>query len=128
MAFVSGNGGSISVGATALVVGEWGGNFGARLVENTHSATGGSTNYEKVVDDPSWYADIPWDETALPDTDLGLTGGAKVTVTFKLGAGVKTYVLTNTTVENVEPKVNNSNDIVRMRVTGKGGAITRPTT
>ena len=126
--FRSGNGGSISVGATSLDIATWTLNTGGRLTENTHSGTSGASNYELVVVDASWTVEVPLDETALPDTDLGLTAGAKVTITFKIGAGAKTYVLTNTTVEGVEATNNNSTDIVRVRVTGKGGAVTRPVT
>ena len=121
MAYVTGNGGKLTVGATDLHVSQWSGNFGARLVENTHSGTSGTTNYEKVVFDPSWSADIPWDSANEPD-DL-LVPGTKVTVKFYMGGSGTFKTLTNTTVESAEVTVDNSGNIVRMRCTGKGGAI-----
>lgn len=126
--FRSGNGGSITVGVTTLDIATWTLNTGGRLVENTHSGTSGWSNYELVVGDASWTVEIPLDETNLPDTDVGLTHGAKVSITFKIGAGAKTYVLANTTVEGIEAVNNNATDIVRVRVTGKGGSVTRPVT
>lgn len=128
MAFLSGNGGEVIVGAVTLHVAKWEGNFGARLVENTNSNTSGATSYDKVVDDASWTIEIPLDDTNLPDTDAGLTGGTKVTIKFYLGAGAKFYQLTNTTVEEIRPSNDNAQDIVRVTVTGKGGAITLPVT
>jgi hypothetical protein len=128
MAFVSGNGGKLTVGATDLHVGQWQGNFGARLVENTHSGTSGTTNYEKVVLDPSWSADVPWDDANIPDVDAGLVPGDKVTVKFFMGGGAKFYQLANTTVESAEATCDNAGNIVRYRVSGKGGTITRPLT
>lgn len=128
MAFLSGNGGEIIVGSTTVHVATWEGNFGSRLVENTNSNTSGASNYEKVVDDCSWTAECPLDDTNLPDTDAGLNGGAQVTVKFYLGAGTKFYQLTNTTVEEVRARNDNATDIVRVTVTGKGGSLTRPIT
>lgn len=130
MSFVSGNGGKISnmTATKDLTIGVWEGNFGARLTENTNSSTGGATNYEKVVDDPSWSAEVPLDLQNLPDTDVGFTGGAKVNAKFFLGGSVKFYTLTGTTIEEVRVRDDNAQDIVRATITGKGGAITRPIT
>ena len=130
MSYISGNGGKITnVGASKdLVIGVWGGNFGARLVENTNSASGGATNYDKVVDDPSWSAEIPLDLANLPDTDVGFAGGQKVNVKFFLGSSAKFYQLTGTTIEEVRVRNDNAQDIVRATITGKGGVITRPLT
>lgn len=99
----------------------------ARLTENTSSANA-STNYVKVVADHSWSATVPWDDTNLPDTDFGLVEGVQVTLVFNQGASGKTATLTNTTVERLETIMNNEQDIVRCRVSGKGGALTREVT
>ena len=129
MAFYSGNGGGVTVGAgSEQNVGKWEVNSNARLVENTHSGTGGSTNYESVVYDNSSTIDIPVDSDALPDTDMGFVRGTKITVVFQMGGSGKTCTLTNTTVENAAYINDPQNDIGRFRVTTKGGVFTPPTT
>jgi hypothetical protein len=127
MAFWSGNGSSMLVGAVTLHCRANRVRKGARLTENTHSGTS-SSNYEKVVPDHAWEADVPWDDTNLPDTDAGLTEGTKVTIVFSMGASGKSETLTNTTVETVEDILDNAGDIIRSRITGKGGVLTRPVT
>lgn len=129
MAFYSGNGGGITIGGgSEQNVGRWEVNSDARLVENTHSGTGGSTNYEPVVYDNSATIDIPVDSDALPDTDMGLVRGTKVTVVFQMGASGKTCTLTNTTVERAKYINDPSGDIGRFQVSTKGGVFTPPTT
>lgn len=128
MANWSANGSIITKGATTLHVTNVTVIDGARLTENTGSANG-STNYDKVVADNSSTFDIPWDDTNLPDTDVGLTPGSKVTLVYTIGGGSgKTCTLTNTTVERLETIMNNDQDIVRSRCSTKGGVLTRPTT
>jgi hypothetical protein len=129
MAFWSGNGGGITVGGgSEQNVGRWEVNSNARLVENTHSGTSGSTNYELVVYDNSATIEIPVDDVALPDTDMGLVRGAKVTIVFQMGTSGKTCTLTNTTVENATYINDPASDIVRFRVSTKGGTFTAPVT
>jgi hypothetical protein len=129
MAFWSGNGGGMTVGGgSELNIGKWELNSNARLVENTHSGTSGSTNYDLVVYDNSSTVDIPWDDTNLPDTDMGLVRGTKVTIVFQMGGSGKTATLTNTTVETHTTINDPQNDIVRSRITTKGGVYTAPTT
>lgn len=99
----------------------------ARLTENTHSGKAAS-NYEKVVEDNAWEAEVPWDDTNLPDTDFGLVPGVQVTLVSYFGSSGKTETLTGTTVEQVRHIKNNANDILRSIVSGKGGAITRAVT
>src|SRR5690606_13166875 len=101
MAFHSALGSSIGIGATVLHARLTRVRKGARLAENTHSGVS-ATNYEPVVPDHSWSGSIPWDDSNLPDTDFGLTEGAKVTIIFTLGASGKSETLTGTTVESVE--------------------------
>ncbi len=129
MAFHSGNGGGITVGGgSELNIGRYTVRAPFRLAENTHSGTSGATNYEPVVRDVSWEVDIPFDDTNIPDTDMGLVSGNKVTIVWQLGSSGKTVTTTNTTVENVEFINDPANDIVRARVTGKGGTYTAATT
>lgn len=127
MPFWSGNGSTLTVGAVVLHCRRATLRKGARLAENTHSGTA-SANYDLVVRDHSWTVEIPWDDTNLPDTDAGLTEGAKVTITFAKGSSGKTAVLTNTTVETLEDVMDNAGDIIRTVVTGKGGVLTREVT
>lgn len=125
--FRSGNGSTLTVGATALIITKGTINSNARIVENTNSAST-ATNFDLVVPDNSCSIEGPWDEDAQFDTDVGLTAGSKVTVTFKVGAGAKTIVLTNTTVETCSHILDNQGDIVRWTATTKGGTLTRTTT
>jgi hypothetical protein len=127
MALHSGNGGEIVVGAVTLHVTKWTVRKTARLAEATHSGKT-ATNFEKVVPHYEWTAEIPWDDTNLPDTDAGLVEGAKLTITFHDGASGKTLVLTDTSVETLEQVDDNENDIIRAVASGKGGTLTRETT
>lgn len=127
MAFHSGNGSTITVGAVTLHCKRATLRKGARLVENTHSGVT-SSNYEKVVPDHSWTIEVPWDDVNLPDTDVGLIEGLKVTIVFTKGGSGKAATLTNTTVETLEDVMDNEGDIIRTVITGKGGALTRETT
>jgi hypothetical protein len=127
MGFHSGNGSAIQVGANTLHARLTRVRKAARLAENTHSGTS-SSNYEKVVKDHAWSGSIPWDDTNLPDTDVGLNEGDKVTVTFPMGASGKSETLTNTTVEYLEDIMDNQGDIIRTEISGKGGVLTRPVT
>jgi len=128
VAFHSANGSKLVIGVTTLHCTNVNLIKQARLVENTNSANS-SSNYVPVIKDHSWSADVPWDDTNLPDTDFGLTEGAQVTLVFNEGAtSGKTATLTATTVERLETMMNNEQDIVRCRVSGKGGALTREVT
>lgn len=128
MAFISGSGGGITIsGGAEKNIGRWTVNANGRLVENTHSGVTG-TNFELVIQDNSSTIEIPVDDTDLPDTDMGLTAGTKVTIVFNMGAGGKFATLTNTTVEGREWVNDPANDIVRCRVTTKGGTYTAPVT
>jgi uncharacterized protein YndB with AHSA1/START domain len=127
MANWSANGSFITVGAVVLHCRNVRVRKGARLADNTHSGTS-STNYDKVVSDHSFSLSVPWDDTNLPDTDVGLVEGAKVSITFTMGGSGKTETLTNTTVESCEDIFDNAGDIIRTEISGKGGVLTRPTT
>lgn len=128
MAFISGSGGGITIaGGAEKNIGRWEVNANARLVENTHSGVTG-TNFENVIQDNSSTIDIPVDDADLPDTDMGLTAGSKVTVVFNMGSSGKFATLTSTTVETRVYINDPSNDIVRCRITTKGGTYTAPVT
>jgi hypothetical protein len=127
MANHSANGSSVLVGAVTLHCRVTRVRKGARLTDNTHSGTS-SSNYDMVVKDHSWSLSIPWDDTNLPDTDVGLTEGSKVTIVFAMGGSGKTETLTSTTVESLEDVMDNAGDIIRTEISGKGGVITRPVT
>ena len=128
MAYLSGNGGALLVGAVEHAIKSYTLNTGSRSTENTHSGTAGATNYEHVVYDARWTAEGPWSDTAIPDVVAsGIIPGTKITLIFQIGSGSKTYTLTGTLVEDFELINDNTSDIVRWRATGKGGSITRPT-
>lgn len=127
MANWSANGSKLVIGASTLHCTNVTLIKSSRLTENTSSANS-STNYVQVVKDHSWNADLPWDDTNLPDTDFGLVEGAQVTLVFNEGTSGKTATLTNTTVERLETIMANETDIVRVRVSGKGGSLTREVT
>lgn len=127
MANWSANGSKLMIGAATLVTTNVTLIKGVRLAENTASANS-STSFVPVVKDHSWNCDVPWDDTNLPDTDFGLVEGAIVTLVFYDGASGKTETLTNTTVERLENVMNNENDIIRTRISGRGGVLTRAVT
>lgn len=127
MSYWSGNGGEITVGAITLPIKKWTLRKKAKLVENTTSSHAAS-NYEKVIPDYEWTIEFPWDDTKLPDTDVGLNEGDKGTITFNYGASTKFAVLTGTSVETLEEVNDNSDDIIRCTASGKGGTLTRPVT
>lgn len=129
MSFHSGNGGYVLIGTstTPVNIGKWTLRKNSRLVENTHSGVSAS-NYEAVVPDHSANIELPWDSDSLPDTDLGLAEGAKLTITFKYGASTKTAKLEGASIESLEEVVDNAGDIVRAVVSTRGGVLTRPVT
>lgn len=129
MGFNTANGSSLTVGAVVLHISKYRLNNGVRSVENTHSGTGGFTNFEKVVRAPEWDAEGPLDEDNLPDVDAGLNPGDKVSVKFQEGADTRFITLTNTFVDTFEVIADNAGDILRWRATGKGAtAVTNHVT
>lgn len=127
MSLQSAHGGSVQLGTGAPVVvpvGRWSGNWRARLAEVTQSDSGGATLEFPVVQENMWEFSCARDDTNFPEA-LGLTPGAIMsTVWFKLGAGAKADKLVNTTVEEVSPVSDNTNDVVRVTVRGRGGKLT----
>lgn len=123
--FYSGNGGTITSGAVVTNVKQWTCNTGSRTTENTHSGTGGYTNYEHVVFDARWTAEGPLDTSNLPDSTGLFVPGTKVSAKFKNGADARFILLVGTIIEDYEVIDDNTSDIVRWRMSGKGGVITR---
>lgn len=126
-AFWSGNGGSIvctgEFGTITLNIGKWTLRKGTRNVDNTHSGTS-STNYENVVPDNSGTLEIPWDSENIPDSDVGLINGAKVTLVLNLGKSGLSHLLSNTLIEFNEDTNDNGQDIIRTQCSFKGGVLT----
>lgn len=126
--FRSGNGGYVQISEDGqawytLIVAVWELNDDSRKTENTHSGTGGASNYEHVVGDANWRLQIPWDEANTPES-YGLTKGAKVYLRFKHGSGSITKQISETLVEHVKTVNDNSQDIVRAEIDGCGGTVT----
>jgi hypothetical protein len=130
MSFWSGNTGGVTVnGGAELNVGKWEVRRTARTVENTHSGTGGSTNFNLVVYHAEWTIEIPWDDTNLPDTDMGFVPGTQLSaLVFQHGNSGKTISIASTMVEEHVTINDPQNDIVRSRVSGRGGVLTPPVT
>jgi hypothetical protein len=128
--YLAGHGGAFVVGTgagTEVGIFTWTLNKDPRLAETTNSGTGGSTRYKRTVKDNSWTIELPVDSDQILETVLSLDSGSELAqVKFQLGESALAYTLTNTTVETMVPVVNNQNDIVRMTITGKGGALTGP--
>lgn len=96
---------------------------GVRDVDNTNSSHT-ATNYDAVVPDNVVEIDIPWDDTNLPDTDVGLVPTTKVTIKIYDGSTGKFGILTGGLVKNHRMVRDNGNDIIRSKVTIKGGVWT----
>lgn len=128
MSLQSAHGGSVQVGTgppVVVPVGRWSGNWRVRTAEVTQSDSGGCTLEFPVVQENEWEMTLARDDTAFPEA-VGLDGGTIVAVLyFKLGAGAKADKLENTTVTEVSPVVDNTNDVVRVTVRGKGGKVTK---
>lgn len=127
MAKHSANGSKLTVGAVDLACRVTRVRKASRLAEITDSSTS-SSRYQEVVKDHSWSASVVWDDTNLPDTDVGLSEGLVVTITFTMGGSGKTEILTNTTVETLEDIMDSAGDVIRTELSGKGGVLTRPVT
>jgi hypothetical protein len=127
MALQSAHGGHVEVGTGPPVVvpnQRWSANWRVRRSEVTQSDSGGSTLEFAVVQENMWEFSCARDDTNFPEA-IGLASGTIVgTMWFKLGAGAKADKLVNTTVEEVSPVVDNTNDVVRVTVRGKGGKVT----
>lgn len=127
MAFWNGLGGKILVGAVEMEVHSHTVRKTAKLTENTHSGSTAS-NFEKLYPHYEWTVKVPWDDTKLPDTDVGLNEGAKVTIKFNDGSSGKFATITDTSVETLEEELDVMSNIILAVISGKGGTLTRQVT
>src|SRR5687767_7439171 len=126
MSAVSGNGGKMQIGVADFHIGKWTLNKNPRLSEVTNSGNTSGTRYKKVVLDPSWSCELPFDSAQTIEA-AGIDSGTEIaSLKFKLGSGTTYYTLANTTVDTVESITDNNNDVVRYKITGKGGDLTGP--
>lgn len=95
--------------------------------QNNHSGVA-ADNHEPLLPAYEWEALIPWDDTNIPDVDMGLVENTKVTLKFKDAGSGKFCTLTNTLVENLEEAYDVDEDIIVMTASGKGGTLTRQVT
>jgi hypothetical protein len=123
--FRSGNGGYVELSAdgmnwTEMDTAVWDLTEDIKDVENTHSGTGGDTNYEAVVNDNSSTVELPWDEDNPPDVVVLI--GYKIFVRFKHGDGTVVKQLSNTLFKSLKTHDDNAADIVRVTMELKGGS------
>src|SRR4051812_14261900 len=127
MALQSANGGDIIVAGSPNITipnQRWNGNWRVRDAEVTQSDSNGCTLYQGVVQDNEWEVGLCRDDAAFPES-LGLVAGTVLSALFfKLGAGSKADRLQNTLVTDVSPVNDNTNDVVKVTVRGKGGKLT----
>jgi hypothetical protein len=127
MPLQSAHGGSVQTGTGEAIVvvpvGRWSGNWRVRTAEVTQSDSGGSTLEFPVVQENEWEFSCARDDANFPEA-VGFDGGTIIPIMwFKLGAGAKADKLVNTTVTEVNPVTDNTNDVVRVTVRGKGGKV-----
>lgn len=109
----------------------------ARLQENTRSYNTVGTRYTSITCDPSWSLELPLDYSAFIENS-GIDNGFLIPlVLFQIGdfALIELdpsdnffYQLLNTTVESVGVVLDANGDIVRYKVSGKGGDVSGPKT
>lgn len=127
--FISGNGGYITASPTSegglshtrLDIGKWTLRITTRLAENTHSGVS-STNFESVVRHNEWSLEVPLDIENFPE-NIGFDQADKVDIVFNIGESGNFYTLTGSSVETLEYVDDQSQDIVRIMISGKGGSI-----
>lgn len=118
-----GIGGHVYIASSPIFVTQHTTSWGGRLADVTTSGTPG-TAYQGVRQDPTWTADFPMDDAAFPEA-IGFQFGNLIAVMyFKHGSSALSDKLVNTTVETVEKIKNAGGDVVRVRVTGRGGFVT----
>jgi hypothetical protein len=122
--YVSGLGGYVQISMdgsswTTLDVAEWTLTRTARTTENTHSGCS-ATNYDVVCPDNSWRLSAPWNQDGPLDS---LVTQSKIYVRFKHGSGAVLRQCSLTTVESIETVDQQSNDIVRVTMQGRGGVV-----
>ena len=123
MAFVKGNGGTFVFNSVTYNTITWSATVKNRLAETTCSAAAYAT-YIGTVYEGTFEAEVVWDDAQTPETSLQILTGGTATATLKLGASSKT--LTGTAIiESASPSINNQQDAVKYKISGKWtGAIT----
>ena len=130
MSFHTGHGGGVVVdGTTILGVQEWQFTKTARLAETTNAESGGIANWLKVLVEAAGSANIVWEDTQVPDTDVTLDAGDSITaLRLDVGDTAKFYSFA-AIVESLQMTNNNLNDAVKFTVNWwSNGAITDPVT
>lgn len=109
-------------------IAKWSANFDPRLQEVTRSFNTNGTRYQMVVTDPSGTIELPLDTAATLES-IGLDVGDIVgMILLKVGASSLYYMLLKSTVGPIEPVCDNNGDVVRYRMSFKGGDLTGPDT
>lgn len=128
MAILSGALGSVSFkllggSLVTLDVTEWSVQEGNRVADVTTSAAA-YTAFQGTVADNSWSFSLPLDAANTPEVTAAMTAGAVGTIWFKLGTSSTWHKITPTTVQQIAPVNNSAGDVVRVTVSGGGGALT----
>lgn len=123
MAYTSGQGGSIGVGASTLCIKKWTLNDIYELADTTSSCSGGSRTKFPVIKDWNFSAEGNFDAANAPSAVI--TKGSEVAVVLNVGGSGKTYsgnaLVTKITIENV------SDGMVNFTIECEGtGALTGP--
>ena len=131
MAFWSGLGGSVIVDPTGtpktIVAHSHTVRKTSKNTENTHTGSVAS-NFEHLYPHYEATIKVPWDDTNLPDVDVGLQEGAKVNIKFPDGNSTKFLILSGTLVESLEEELDVMSNIILAVITTKGGTLTRQVT
>jgi len=128
MAILSGATGSVSFKATGgsvvtLDVTEWSVQEGNRIADVTTSAAA-YTAFQGTVADNTWSFSLPLDAANSPEVTAAMAVPATGTIWFKLGTSSTYHKITPTTVQQISPTNNAAGDVVRVTVSGGGGALT----
>jgi hypothetical protein len=110
----------VFVNGFVVPVGQWTGDWVAVLADVTTSGTRG-TRYVPVITDCSWSITMPHDDPFFAEA-IGLGTGAIIAVMHFRHTQTRGDKLENTTVERVQ-RVSDAKDVVRVTVSGKGGAL-----
>ena len=131
MAILSGATGSVSFKATGgnvvtLDVTEWSIDEGNRVADTTTSAAA-YTVAQGTVADNSWSFTLPLDSANTPEVTAAMAVPATGTIWFKIGTSSTYYKITPTTAQRISKVNNAAGDVVRLTVSGGGGALTQYT-
>jgi len=128
MAILSGATGSVSFKAAGgsvvtLDVSEWSIEEGNRIADVTTSAAA-YTAFQGTVAENTWSFSLPVDATNTPEVTAAMAVPATGSIWFKLGTSSTWHKITPTTVQRIAPVNNAAGDVVRVTVSGGGGALT----